>query len=147
MSNNLEQKATEILSNTAKEQKKYSNERKLLFSLLENTKEDNSEKIQQMLEIFYRIIKLEADSESYNKLKVNFNTVIDQQIRKEDNNNTERITLFKIKDNNNEEYTFFSRESAKNYIENNSEDFENTEIEVVKNNNMDLESLISNFKI
>lgn len=144
MNDNLKQKANEILSATAKEQKKYSNERKLLFFLLETIKEGNNESLQQMLDIFCRVIKLEVENEDYQKLKLNFNKIVEQQIRKGDSNNKERITLFKITSKNNEEYTFFTRESAKNYIESNAENFENTEIEVIKNNNIDLENLISN---
>ena len=143
MGDNLKQKANEILSATVKEQKKYSNERKLLFFLLENAKEGNSENLQEMIDIFLKIIKLEGESEVYQKLKLSFNELIEQKIRKEDSNGKQRITLFKIRNKDNEEYTFFTRENAKRYIENNAGDFENTEIEVVKNNNIDLENLIN----
>lgn len=142
MDNNLEQKANEILSATVKEQKKYSNERKLLFSLLECAKAGNSENLQEMIEIFCRVIKLEEESENYQKLKLTLNEIAEQKIRKEDSK--VRINLFKITNKANEEYTFFTRKSANDYIESNVADFEKTEIEVVKNNNIDLENLINN---
>ena len=143
MSENLKQKANEILDATVKEKTKYKNERKLLFFLLEHIHEENDESLQQMLDIFSRVIKLEGESESYRNIKCIFNEIVEQHTRKEDGKNKERITLFKIKDKNNEEYTFFTRNNAKTYMENNPEKFENVKIEVIKNNNIDLENLIS----
>ena len=114
MDDNLKQKANEILSATVKEQKKYSNERKLLFYLLENAKEGNSENLQEMTDIFCRIIRLEKESEIYQKLKLSLGEIVEQKTRKEDGNSKERINLFKITNKDNTEYTFFTRESAKN---------------------------------
>lgn len=141
---NLKQKANELLDATAKEQEKYSNERILLYSILENSKDNNNKDLQQMLEIFSRLIVLESESEAYKNLKASLIKIDGQKTRKTDNTDTERLELFKVIDKNNEEYTFFSRDSAKKYMEKHLDLFENEEIQITRNNNMDLEKIIRN---
>ncbi len=140
----LKREANRLLDDTANLKDKYLEERRILYSLLEN-KETNMELLEDMLTIFKRIIKLEEEQEVYKNLKSKLFEVVKQEIRKRDANN-EKIHLFEIKNKNKKTYTFFSRENAKKFIENNKSEFDSFEIKVVENNNIDLQDIISSIK-
>lgn len=140
----LKREANRLLDDTANFKDKYLEERRLLYYLLEN-KETNTELLEDMLTIFKRIIKLEKEEELYENIKNKLSEVVKQEIRKRDTNK-EKMHLFEIKNKNKKTYTFFSRENAKNFIENNKSEFDSFEIKVVENNNVDLQDIVSSIK-
>lgn len=133
------QKAHEILEETKNNIENYEIERKIIFNLIEY---ENIEMLESIINLYSKINKLEQESQKYNEIKTILEDLKIQQTRKCDNC---KIThLFILTDKNNESYTFFTRENAKKYLEENKEIFEeNTEIKVSKNKDIDLERLIN----
>ena len=146
MIDELKNEANKILDSTANEQEEYANERKLLFSIMENINDDNDELLYLMLKVFKNMIKLEKQNKEYTQLKESIGKFTKQQIRKSDLENYEKLHLFKIEDKNKEQYTFFTRENAKNFIQKYKDNFDDTDIKIVKNTNMDLEEIIDSIQ-
>lgn len=145
----IKQKANHILELTKKEKEKYENERKLIFSIMENvTSENEIIVLDKLINMFAKIIDLENEKQKYNLLIFELQKISKEHIRKEDNSNFEnRANLFLIKDISGKKYTFFLREHAEKYIENNKNIFDNeTNITIIKNDNIDLEILIDKIR-
>lgn len=141
--------AHRILEDTKKEQERFLNERKVIYSLMENEDDKNIEILKSIIEIYKKVCVLESKT-CYSEAIINsLKELKKQNVRKSDNKNeTQTINIFEIKDKNNKKYTFFSRENAKEYMNENTSNFEgNEEIKVIKNENMDLERIIELIEI
>lgn len=134
--------AHEILEQTQKEKEKYSNERQIIFNLIEDSDNKQSLEMLESLEKIYQKIKV---LEKYQQIEITLKEIAEQQIRKQDEVNSQAVRLFCIRDKENKKYTFFSRDNAKEYLQRNKSRFNNDEIVVVENENMDLEILIKNY--
>lgn len=145
---NLKEKANNILEITGNEQDKYAEERKLIFSIMENIKNEHDILIlDKIINMFTRIVNLENEKNSYNTIMLILKEWTKQHVRKFDDDQNSEINLFLIKDKSDNSYTFFSRESLKNFVINDSNNFETEpEIHVIKNNNIDLEELINKLR-
>lgn len=128
--------ANKVIEETKKEQEKYHEERLSIFKLVNNL--DNNFN----LEILDNILKIYEK----NKNKIDLiKTLEKRKFRKEDLKQSEKIILFMIQDKENKIYTFFTRESARDFITDNAILFEaDTEIKPVENTNIDLERIINN---
>lgn len=128
--------ANKVIEETKKEQEKYHEERLSIFKLVNNL--DNNFN----LELLDNILKIYAK----NKNKIDLiKTLEKRKFRKEDLKQSEKIILFMIQDKENKIYTFFTRESARDFITDNAILFEaDTEIKPVENTNIDLERIINN---
>lgn len=127
-------KANEIMEETKNEQQKYHEERLTIFKLMTNI-DDNFN-----LEILENLIKIYEK----NKNKIELKEIIGHRdFRKQDIKKSKKILLFKIIDQKKNIYTFFTRENAKKYIQDNKNLFdENPKIQPIENTNMDLEKII-----
>ncbi len=136
-----------ILEETVRQKDNYKDERKLLFSMLDNirTKKD-IESLKIVLNMFKRITNLEYEKEKYSVIISDLGKIQKEQTRKQDNINTPKtLNLFLINDKKGNSYTFFLRENAKKYIEENSRNFyKENEIKIIKNENIDLENWLKN---
>lgn len=135
-------KAHKIMEDTKYEQEKYRDERKLIFSFLQDIKEDDVKKLELIENIYIKIRELEEENNKYDKIKTLLVKLRNQEIRKTDNDKI--MHLFLLTDVNNNKYSFFTRESANEYKKEHIEEFDkNIEIEVSKIRNIDLEKIIN----
>lgn len=138
-------KANEIIDVTKNNQEKYHNERILIFDLLKKSNnEENIEMLENVIKIFEKNQKVEHENKKYRKLELESleESIKSQKIRQEDGT-IGKIVLFVIEDDERNQYSFFTRENAQNYIDNHKEKFnKNTIIKVTKNENIDIENLI-----
>lgn len=128
--------ANKVIEETKKEQEKYHEERLSIFKLVNNLDNNfNLELLDNILKIYEK-----------NKNKIDLiKTLEKRKFRKEDLKQSEKIILFMIQDKENKIYTFFTRESARDFITDNAILFEaDTEIKPVENTNIDLERIINN---
>lgn len=133
------QKAHKILEETKNNIENYEIERKLIFDLIES---ENIQILENIINLYSKISKLEQESKKYQEIKNILENLTMQKTRKCDN--CEITHLFTLTDKNNESYTFFTRENAKKYLDENKESFEeNAEIKICKNKDIDLERLIN----
>lgn len=127
--------ANKVIEETKKEQEKYHEERLSIFKLVNNLDNNfNLELLDNILKIYEK-----------NKNKIDLiKTLEKRKFRKEDLKQSEKIILFMIQDKENKIYTFFTRESARDFITDNAILFEaDTEIKPVENTNIDLERIIN----
>ena len=142
----LIKKANAILNETKNKQEKYHEERIVIFKLIENLDtEFNKELLENILMIYDKNKTIDEENIRLKIVDVLKKNIQVQEIRKDDEKSSSRITLFRIKDKNNNCYTFFTRENAKRYIKENEEQFEcDTVIQIIENENIDLEKIINN---
>lgn len=136
------EKANQILEKT-------SNERQIIFSIMENIKNSNDITIlENVIEMFDRIIKLENEKKKYEPIILELQKIVIEQTRNQDKSKTENGTnIFIIKDNSGESYEFLLRENAKKYINYNKNNFNNTtSIEISINSNVDIEMLLDKLR-
>lgn len=142
----LKENVNRLLEETVEQKENYKDERKLIFSMLENLQNRNDiETLNIIFKMFKRIINLEQEKEKYNIIISELNKIQKEQTRKQDNNisTSKTLNLFLINDKKGNTYTFFLRENAKKYIEENSSKFDKeTEIKIIQNENIDLENWI-----
>lgn len=142
----LKEKVNQLLERTVKTQEHYKKERKFIFNLLQNIKDQRDEQIlEQILDMFQTIIQLEEEKRDYHTILEQFQSIKEQQIRKQDEkiDDMQGLNLFLITDKEGKKYTFFLRENAKKYLKENNNKFEKeTKIEIIKNNNIDLEKIL-----
>lgn len=139
-------KANAILNETKNEQEKYHEERIVIFKLMENLDNKfNEELLESILMIYEKNKKVDEENIRLKIVDVLKKNIQVQEIRKDDEKSSSRITLFRIQDKNNNCYTFFTRENAKSFIKEHSEQFgSDTLIQIIENENIDLEKIISN---
>lgn len=108
---------------------------------MQNSNTDNLEILENVVNLFEKINKLEQESEKFIEIKTILEDIKEEQTRKTDN--SEVVHLFLLQDKNKVKYSFFTRESAKKYLKDNKELFtQDVDIEVSKIKNIDLDKLI-----
>ena len=138
-------KANEIIDATKNNQEKYHDERILIFNLLKKCDDEEIiEILESTIKIFEKNQKIEDENERYRKLELeNLENSIKSQKIRQDDGILGKIALFVIEDDDKNQYSFFTRENAQNYIDSHKERFyKNTTIKVSKNENIDIENLI-----
>ena len=147
----LKENVNRLLEETVEQKENYKDERKLIFSMLENLQNRNDiETLNIIFKMFKRIINLEQEKEKYNIIISELNKIQKEQTRKQDNNisTSKTLNLFLINDKKGNTYTFFLRENAKKYIEENSSKFDKeTEIKIIQNETIDLENWLKHIHI
>lgn len=139
-------KANEILDETKKEQNKYHEERVVIFKLLEDVENEvNVEILKNIVKIFEKNKAIQIKNEKYEELKLEVlaSNIKNQKVRQEDKN-TNGIVLFLIEDKYKNRYSFFTRKNAQEFINKHNDSFdEKVKIKIIKNDNIDIENLIS----
>lgn len=115
-------KAHKVIQETSNEQERYKEERRIIFNLLNDLNDLNIENLENMVNLYEKTLTLEKESNKYNEIKVLLNELSEQEIRKTDDNRM--MHMFILTDKSGMEYSFFTRESANNYKEDNKEKFD-----------------------
>lgn len=140
-------KANKILENTANCKQEYHEERVLIFNMLKEQTMPNLEILEAIIVIFEKNEKIRKQNKEYKEKGIDtlINNINRQNVRINDKNDEERIIIFEIKDNNNNRYSFLTRENAQKFISDHKDQFdENVKINLYSNNNLDIERI---FKI
>ena len=135
-------KANNLLERTKNNIDKYEQERKILFNYIEETEKIDYKLLENYLNLFEQYLNLQEYFSKNDELKEKIKELANQQNRKSEKNN--RLKIFKVLDKENTEYTFLSRKSMNEFMQKNKEKFDfDTQIELIDNTNIDLESILN----
>lgn len=139
----VKNKANNILEDTKMEKEEYCEERKVIFSLLENKESDfNIQILDEIIKIVEKNRLIKMENKKLSKMKDLKEKIKKQKLREEDDVNSRRIAEFLIKDKNGNEYTFLTRENAEEYINEHKKIFDKkVNMQVTQNKNLDIESI------
>lgn len=141
----LIEEANQLLEETANYKEQYSNERKLIFYLMENLENNqNNILLSNALAMFKRVIALE----NYKPILSQLYAIANEQIRRNDNEfSKDTIKLFQIQDKIHKTYTFLLRENAQKYIKSHNTEFENNvSISIIASNIVDFKNLLNEIR-
>lgn len=135
-------KANDLLERTKNNIEKYEEERKILFNYIEKSEKIDYDTLEIYLNLFEQYLNLQEYFAKNDELKNILKELANQQNRKYEKD--DNIKIFKVLDNTNTEYTFLSRKSMNEFMQNNKEKFDfDTQIELVKNTNIDVEKILN----